>query len=359
VNIVVVLSESFSDPTMLDGIELDEDPIPYTRSLMEQTTSGHMLAQRYGSGTANMEFETLTGLSTSQFDPRLMTPYQMLVPRYDQFPSFVGLTRAWGYDRVAVHPYDTYMYRRESVYPILGFQDFIDRREMTMRKHIQDSPFISDNSAFTEVLHQIDTHDNPLLTHLVTMQNHFPMGDSYDAPMTVRGADGSTEDDAEAYLRGLSFSDRALRKFLTSLSERDEKTAVLFFGDHLPPVWPDHVAEANGPVGMRETPFLMWSNFLSFNNPQPVTSPVFLLPLLLDQLGAPLPPYYQLLLQMHAQIPAMRAGQLYDGEGNRLDPDELTPEAEQLLQDYRLVQYDLSVGQRWSQDAMFYPRSSA
>ena len=358
VNIVVVLSESFSDPTRLDGIEIDEDPIPYTRSLMEQTTSGHMLAQRYGSGTANMEFETLTGMSTSQFDPRLMTPYQMLVPRYEQFPSFVGMTRAWGYDRVAVHPYDTYMYRRESVYPILGFQDFVDKREMTVRKRIQDSPFISDNSAFTEVLHQIDTHDNPLLTHLVTMQNHFPMGDSYDAPMTVRGVEGSTEDDAAAYLRGLSYSDRALRKFLTALSERDERTAVLFFGDHLPPVWPDEVAEENGVVGMRETPFLMWSNFATFNAPQPVTSPVFLLPLLMDQLGAPLPPYYQLLLQLHAQIPAMRAGQLYDAEGNRVEPDELTPEARQLLHDYRLVQYDLSVGQRWSQDAMFYPRST-
>jgi phosphoglycerol transferase MdoB-like AlkP superfamily enzyme len=192
----------------------------------------------------------------------------------------------------------------------------------------------------------------------VTMQNHFPMGDSYDAPMTVRGADGSTEDDAAAYLRGLNYSDRALRKFLTALTEREERTAVLFFGDHLPPVWPDDVAEDNGVVGMRETPFLMWSNFATFNAPQPVTSPVFLLPLLMDQLGAPLPPYYQLLLQLHAQIPAMRAGQLYDGEGNRLDRDELAPEAEQLLRDYRLVQYDLSVGQRWSQDAMFYPRST-
>jgi hypothetical protein len=54
----------------------------------------------------------------------------------------------------------------------------------------------------------------------------------------------------------------------------------------------------------------------------------------------------------------MRAGQLYDGEGHRLDPDDLTPEATQLLHDYRLVQYDLSVGQRYSQDALFYPRST-
>ncbi len=176
VNIVVVLSESFSDPTMLEGIDFAEDPIPYTRSLMEQTSSGTLLAQRYGSGTANMEFETLTGMSTSQFDPRLMTPYQMLVPGFEEFPSFVGLARSWGYSRVAIHPYATYMYRRESVYPILGFEDFIDRSEMSMRKRIQDNPFISDNSAFTEVQRQIEAHDAPLLTHLVTMQNHFPMG---------------------------------------------------------------------------------------------------------------------------------------------------------------------------------------
>ena len=355
VNVVVVLSESFSDPTMLEGIDLPEDPIPYTRSLMGTTSSGHLLSQRYGSGTANMEFETLTGLSTSQFDPRLMTPYQMLVPRYDSFPSFVGLARSLGHDRVAVHPYDTYMYRRESVYPILGFQDFLGKKEMSIRKHIQDNPFISDNAAFTEVLRQIDGHDRPLLTHLVTMQNHFPMGDSYDAPMTIEGASGDTEDDAEAYLRGLTYSDRAMRKFITELEGSDEKTAVVFFGDHLPPVWSDDIARQNGVVGMRQTPFFLWSNFTDLQESEPLTSPVFLLPLLLDQLDAPLPPFYELLRELHEEVPAMRAGQLYDGEGHQIDREDLSTHARELLRDYRLVQYDLSVGQRWSQDAIFYP----
>lgn len=359
VNLVTILSESFSDPTSLKGIELDEDPIPYTRSLMEQTSSGHMLAQRYGSGTANMEFETLTGMSTSQFDPRLMTPYQMLVPRYDAFPSFVGLAASLGYARVAVHPFDTYMYRRESVYPIFGFQDFVDKHELTLRRRIQNSPFVSDNSAFTEVLHQIDTHDEPLFTHLVTMQNHFPMGDAYDAPMTVRGASGSTADDAEAYLRGLSYSDRAMRKFLAALASSDEKTAVVFFGDHLPPVWPDHVAEQNGVVGMRTTPFFLWSNYLTLDDREPLTSPIYFLPLLLDQLGAPLPPYYELLRELHEEVPAMRAGQLYGEDGQPLDPDQLSDRGRQLLRDYRLVQYDLSVGRRYSQDALFYPAAVA
>ncbi len=60
---------------------LDEDPIPYTRSLMARTISGNMLAQLFGGGTANMEFEALTGQSLSQFLPQMNTPYQMLRPQ--------------------------------------------------------------------------------------------------------------------------------------------------------------------------------------------------------------------------------------------------------------------------------------
>ncbi len=133
-----------------------------------------------------------------------------------------------------------------------------------------------------------------------------------------------------------------------------EKTAVVFFGDHLPPVWSENVARENGPLGMRETPFFLWSNFLDLDDPEPLTSPIYLLPLLLDQLGAPLPPYYELLRELHEEIPAMRAGQLYDGEGQRIAPEHLSDRARQLLRDYRLVQYDLSVGRRFSQGAMFY-----
>ena len=53
---------------------------------MAKNTSGTMLAQLFGGGTANMEFEALTGMSLSQFQPQMNTPYQMLVPNYQRFP---------------------------------------------------------------------------------------------------------------------------------------------------------------------------------------------------------------------------------------------------------------------------------
>ena len=60
----------------MPGVGLARDPIPYLRHLMGRTTSGNMLAQDLGGGTANMEFETVTGHSMSQFLPQLTTPYQ-------------------------------------------------------------------------------------------------------------------------------------------------------------------------------------------------------------------------------------------------------------------------------------------
>ncbi len=70
VNVVVVLSEAFSDPTRVRGVSLGTDPIPYTRSLMDTTTSGSMLTQLIGAGTANMEFEALTGSPCPSTSPR-------------------------------------------------------------------------------------------------------------------------------------------------------------------------------------------------------------------------------------------------------------------------------------------------
>ena len=86
VNVVMILSESFADPTLLDGIEVPRDPIPFTHKLMAKTTSGNMLAQDVGGGTANMEFEALTGTSMSQFETGLTYPYSMLVAGKETSP---------------------------------------------------------------------------------------------------------------------------------------------------------------------------------------------------------------------------------------------------------------------------------
>ena len=260
-NIVLILSEAFSDPTRLKGVKYDEDPIPFTRALMAKATSGTMLAQLFGGGTANMEFEALTGMSLSQFQPQMNTPYQMLVPKYQRFPSLVGYLESKGYASRAVHPYMTSMYKRETVYPILGFDRFIGESQMKAKRKLEKSDFISDDSAFKETENQLQESIEPTLVNLVTMQNHVPMGGSYLDPLPVSGVSGDAKESAGAYGRGLEYTDRALKAFLDRLDDFDEDTVVVFYGDHLPAIWPDSVYEPNGYLRMRETPYFYWANF--------------------------------------------------------------------------------------------------
>lgn len=78
--VILILSESFSDPLRVPGISFDIDPMPNIRALKDVTTSGLMLSPGYGGGTANIEYQSLTGMNLANFNDQLISPYQQLVP---------------------------------------------------------------------------------------------------------------------------------------------------------------------------------------------------------------------------------------------------------------------------------------
>ncbi len=354
VNVVSVLSESFSDPTRLSGMQLPEDPIPHTHELMQKVPHGLMLALKTGGGTSSMEFETLTGMSLSQFNSAMDTPYQMLIPKYRTFPSAVELFKQLGHTPLAIHPYRATMYQRDHVYPILGFSDFIDGTRMEHKGRPENNPFISDLAAFRQVKHEIDGHSEPLFINLVTMQNHTPYTGKYYDPLKVEGLDPEGADMVGQYSRGLTLSDDAMARFVRSLERSDEKTIVVFYGDHVPAGLPTSLFAKNSDRTMHETPFFIYSNF-GKPNPEtlPTTSPIFFLPHVFDQANAPLPPYYMLLKELESHVSALEHGRLISSGNYEVTPDSLSPEGRRVLRDYRLVQYDLSVGHRWA-EKMFY-----
>jgi phosphoglycerol transferase MdoB-like AlkP superfamily enzyme len=314
-----------------------------------------MLAQMYGGGTANMEFETLTGQSLGLFRPQMLSPYQMLVPEQEDYPSAVGWFRSQGHDAIAVHPYRVGMYKREQVYDRFGFESFVHDTTIGEKDTIGDNPYISDESAFDEVLHQIDDHEKPLLVNLVTMQNHIPVDGNYDDPVGVRGAGGGEGERIGQYARGLEHTDEALADFLTTLEKGPEKTVVLFFGDHLPGIYGSSVKNDNKGLALYRTPFFIWSNQPGHNVPKalPTTSPAFFLPLLYDVVDAPVPPYLALLDEVHDHVSAIQQGRLLDPSGATVKEADLDAESAQLLADLRLVQFDFSIGGRFALDRMW------
>jgi len=354
-NVVIVLSESFSDPGWLKTVKFPNELIPKTTATMAHTLSGKMLAPGFGSGTANTEYELLTGQSLSQLSPQLSVPYEQLVSHYKDYPSVVSYLLDHGHDAVAIHPFSPRMYARTKVYPALGFKKFITKDDMTFKKR-GGGRFIDDQSAFDEVLHQIDTSNKPLLTHLVTMQNHMPFGGQYDDPIKpTSGLPPKYAALAGQYARGIARTDDALSDFLAKLKKSKEPTAVIFYGDHLPPqVYPQSLVEREGTLTAHQTPFLIWSNRTPLKHTSlPTTSPIQFMPKLFNALEVPIPPWYALLDDLDKQIPAMDTGVMVNPKDKRVNASQLSPEAKKVLSDYRMIMYDLSVGKRYSEKTMY------
>ena len=357
VNVVIVLSESFSDPTALHGVHLPQDPIPYTRRLMQGSGAfaGSMLAQNVGGGTANIEFEALTGMSASAFPVQLRVPYQMVVPSYSSFPSAVAWAKSTGHTTVALHPFSTEMYRRRDVYRTFGFDRFVYDDTMHTPTRIGHHAYISDASAFGEVEHTLRTEPGAVFMNVVTMQNHMPYAGRYDDPVNVTGPDGQPLSEAGQYVRGLEHSDAAMRTLVRDLRRLDEPTVLVFYGDHLPGFYPRSVFKANSGAQMHRTPYFVWANFPARGRPADATgpgsmvvSPAHFVDLAAERTGAAVTPYYALLTELRRQVPALEGQTLLGPGGTREPRSQLSPGARQLLQDYRLVQYDLSVGRRYA-----------
>lgn len=356
VNVVVILSESFSDPTLLKHVKVDEDPIPFTHRIMKTAPSGEMLSQFIGGGTANVEFETLTGMSLSQFAPQVNTPYQQVIPSYKSWPSAVEYFKDHGHVPLAIHPFRPIMYHRDQVYPVLGFDRFISETGMQEQARLENNPdaFISDASAFDEVERQIQEEQRPAFINLVTMQNHYPQAGKYADPINVGPSVGVVRPSLSAFVTGQNYSDQAMKDFLADLRKSPEKTAVVFYGDHAPPFWPRSKVFGQNEQQLRRTPFFLWTNFQKMHHEDlGLVSPTQFLPLLFNQVKAPVTPLYALLDAMRKEVPAMTMDEYHTADGDVVrNVDDLDPEAQSLLRDYRMVQYDLSIGKRYSEDTM-------
>lgn len=351
-NIVYVMSESFSDPARLKGLEVyGGDPLQDYRAVADKTYSGQMLSQNYGGGTANIEFEALTGFSMELFNAQMTTPYTMLVPEFQMFPSLVSTLKKRGYETTAIHPYNTSMYKRKDVYQTFGFDQFLDESTMKHTDKIENNPYISDEAAYREIFDQLEKKNKPQFLHLVTMQTHMPYENKYDElPYVVQG-DNSLA--VRSYLQDIAYSSEALKAFLERLDELPERTLVVFWGDHLPGIYSDEVQEENQGHLLHETEFLMYDNRHQLNNQQVTTSPFYFAADLFQQGRIQMTGFQTLLVSLQKELPAFEKGMYYQS-GQWFKEARLNKKQEKLYQDYQMIQYDITAGKQYSLKQNFF-----
>ena len=236
-DIVVVMTESFFDPTEIPNIRFSQDP---TRSLKNMLSTSRVESKVFvpvfGGYTANSEFEFLTSAS-SYILPAGSVPYSDQVSK--ETPSIARHFRDNGYKTTAFHNYSGVFWNRRNVYPLLGFERFIDLEQIKDDMEYVRSPWGTD-SVFVDHLPQILSGDQKNFLFSITLGTHGVYSGELNLEHSI---DLTSEDFSKEELAPLSFyaqllnqSSNYLSETFKTLLERDKPTVILYFGDHLPPV---------------------------------------------------------------------------------------------------------------------------
>ena len=339
-NIIVIMNESFADLSYLGRLRTDTKYMPYFNNLTRYHKNGRVLVSVLGGGTCNTEFEFLTGLSMMYMPNGCYAYMQHVKGPIDSMASYLS---GFGYQTVAMHPFYEICWKRNSIYKFMGFDDFISGEDMTddaglyvsaerWEKGFGDDveyvrTLISDSFFYKQVIDQFENKTSDrIFIFGVTVQNHSTYeydGDDFETDVHIKSPEGEYPR-AEQYLSLVKDSDEALEELISYFEGVDEKTMIVFFGDHQPNVEaelidllaPDRDVFVNSYLTRFQTPYLVWSNFElneeSNKNSYGVTSANYLGLKTLEYAGIPLSREYQMIRDAEAIAPAMATWGYYD-----------------------------------------------
>ncbi|HEX5960867.1 MAG TPA: LTA synthase family protein [Rhodanobacteraceae bacterium] len=242
-DIVVILSESFFDPTIMNGYPPGTDLTPDLHRLEQHGTSGWLHVPTFGGGTIRTGFEVLTGLSLRYF-PEVQFPYLQIHEK--QIPGIVRLLDGLGYATLAVHGNVPGFWNRTEAFKALGFDQFISIGDFPKGDSVNDGKYMSDKSFTDEVLRRLPDSGPPRFVFGISIEAHGPYDESPGIDTKVRDAipvpTGVTDPHArlelQNYIYHMQHADRQLGRLVDTLAQRQRRTLVLFFGDHLPALVP-------------------------------------------------------------------------------------------------------------------------
>lgn len=236
-NIIMIQLESFFDPVEWRNNPVKEDPIPYFRYLRTKFPSGYLKVPSVGAGTANTEFECITGMNLDFFGPGEY-PYKTILKKTVCESTAFDL-KELGYTAHAIHNNEGTFYDRHVVFSQLGFDTFTPIEYMYQ---IERNPtgWCKDMVLVDEIIKVLDSTQGPDFIYTISVQGH------------------GAYPDFEYYCSQIHEMDQFVRKLLLELNQRQEPVVVVMYGDHLPGF--EWEAEEMRNKTLFETPYVIWNN---------------------------------------------------------------------------------------------------
>ena len=257
-NIIVLQMESFTVAQDYANISVDRDPTPVFNKLSKEYSSGTFMVPACGAGTANTEFEVLTGISAKFFGPGEY-PYKGKL-RKKTLENMAYVTKSHGYETSALHDHRALFYNRNEVYANMGFDTF------TSVEYMNNVTFTPTNwckdTVLTDQIMEImkDSEARDFL-HVISVEGHgaYPTERVFKNPYTtVTCDDEELKWKYEYYLNECHEMDTFIGDLIDAINEADEPTVMIIYGDHIPAL---DVKEENYKLdSLYETRYVIWDN---------------------------------------------------------------------------------------------------
>ncbi len=259
-NVIFVQLESFIDPNRLDSVSYLENPIPVFSSLKENYTSGYLSVPAIGAGTANTEFEVLSGMNLDYFGPGEY-PYTTVLQQ-NCCESLAYNLKALGYGAHVLHNNTGTFYDRHLVFPHLGFDTFTSLEYMN---HVDKNPlgWAKDSILTTEIVKALLSTSGRDFVYAISVQPHgkYPSESLGEQQPVAVFSDALSEEELipfSYYVNQLYEVDAFVGSLIQTLESFGEPTVLVLYGDHLPAisVAEEHMAQGS----LLQTEYVVWDN---------------------------------------------------------------------------------------------------
>lgn len=258
-NVIFIQLESYFDVEEAEFFTTSEDATPNLHAMAEQYSSGYFKVPSVGAGTANTEFEVLTGMNMRYFGPGEY-PYKTIV-KFQPTESAATAFGALGYGTHALHNNGGNFYSRARVYNMMGFDSFTSKEFMNILQTTENG-WSKDEILIDHILEAMDTTQQQDFVFGVSVQGHgdYPEEQVIENPkITVEGIeDEALKNKWEYYVNQVYEMDKFAGDLVDAIEERGEPTVVVFYGDHLPTMGLE--AEDLKSRYLYNTNYVIWDN---------------------------------------------------------------------------------------------------
>lgn len=363
VHVVMVMNEAFSDLTNHSAFAYSEedDPLKRLNALRagENSLFGHIVVPNFAGGTANTEFDVMSGMQTNAIS-NSGSSFRTFNRNLD---SVLRVFRSAGYHTLFMHPGHAWFYNRENVYAYLGADELMFAEDIPALEY--KGSWATDQSLARSLIGKFEESaaaGERFCGFAVTIQNHMSYtpdkyGPDYSFSPVRTNIPLSKEAETllSVYIEGLRDADRMLGQLEDYFSASAEPVVLVWFGDHLPYLGDGRLAYeelgllGEDPFAAYETPWLIWYNDAAraaledraegLDLPEDgVISASFLGAVVLELTGhREDTPWFSFLSGLRRELPVVHNGQYHDAGGTLTEV--LSPEQSRMVEKWRSWSY--------------------